>query len=128
VAELDGERLVKSRGFLARDVDYDVMLDRFEHDSLGCYHFRSRRFIGLKVALHRKDFGVWRQWIDERRSVAFEIQNKQRIVCGSNVLLYPIAGPFSSLPYEPKQSLYDDPTDDALENMVRGDQPHREIE
>lgn len=128
VAETDGERIVKSRGFFARDVDYDAMLDRFHADSLGCYHYRSRRFIGLKVALHRTDFDVWRQWIDERRAVSFEVNNKQRRQDGNNVLLFPIAGPYESLPYEPKQSLYDDPSDNALENMVRDDQPHREVD
>lgn len=128
VAEQAGERLVKSRGFFARDVDYDALVEAFERDNEGAYHFKSRRFIGLKVALHRKDFGVWRQWIDERRSIAFEIKNKRAVVDGSNVLLYPPEGPYDSLPYEPKQSLYDDPSDSALENMVRDDQPHREVD
>lgn len=130
VAEKNGEQLVKSRGFFARDVNYPAMVERFYEDPLSAYHFRSRRFIGLKVALHRKDFNVWRQWIDERRSIAFEIQNKQhewdydrRVMS-----LYPIAGPYDSLPYVPKQSLYDDPSDEALENMVRDDQPHREVD
>ncbi len=128
IAERDGERLVKSRGFFARHVDYDAMLERFTTDPLSCYHFKSRRFIGLKVALHRKDFSVWRQWIEERRSISFEIQNKQRVEQDGKVLLYPITGPFSSLAYVPKQSLYDDPSDDELENMVRDDQPHREVD
>lgn len=128
VAEQDGERMVKSRGFFARDVDYDEMLQRFADDPLSCYHFKSRRFIGLKVALHRKDFSVWRQWIEERRSIAFEINNKQRVHQGDKVYLYPIAGPYVSEAYVPKQSLYDDPTDDAMENMVRDDQPHREVD
>lgn len=129
VAEKNGEQLVKSRGFFARDVDYPAMVERFYEDSLSCYHFRSRRFIGLKVALHRTDFGVWRQWIEERRSVAFEIQNKEREeLANGAVILKPIAGPFESLPYVPKQSLYDDPSDDELENIVRDDQPHREVD
>lgn len=128
VAEENGERMVKSRGFFARDVDYDAMLQRFYDDPQSCYHFKSRRFIGLKVALHRKDFGVWRQWIDERRSIAFEIKNKIPRVHEGNVYLYPIKGPFESLPYVPKQSLYDDPSEDMVENMVRDDQPHREVD
>jgi hypothetical protein len=121
-------RFVKSRGFFARDVDYDAMLDQFVTHPLSAYHFTSRRFIGLKVALHRKDFSVWRTWPNERRSIAFEIQNKRRVQDGETVTLYPIAGPYSSLPYVPKQSLYDDPTDESLENMVRDDQPHREVD
>lgn len=129
IAETDGERMVKSRGFFARDVNYDDMLTRFYEDPLSAYHFDSRRFIGLKVALHRTDRSLWRQWVAETRSVAFEIKNKRRLQNDDgSVDLYPIAGPFESLPYVPKQSLYDDPTDDQLENMVRDDQPHREVD
>lgn len=129
VAESDGERVVKSRGFFARDVDYDELVTAFYRDPLGVYHFDSRRFIGLKVALHRKDFSVWRTWPNERRSIAFEIANKVSVTQpDGRVLLYPAAGPYTSLPYVPKQSLYDDPTDAMLENMVRDDQPHREVD
>jgi hypothetical protein len=129
VAEQDGERMVKSRGFFARDVDYDDLVDRFYDDPQSCYHFDSRRFIGLKVALHRTDFGVWRAWKEERRSIAFQIKNKRSVINDDGtVSLYPIIGPYESLPYVPKQSLYDDPSDDQLENMVRDDQPHREVD
>ncbi len=129
VADIDGKRIVKSRGFFARDVDYDQLVAQFYQDPLGTYHFDSRRFIGLKVALHRKDFSVWRTWPNERRSIAFEINNKRRVqLDNGNVELWPIEGPFTSLPYVPKQSLYDDPTDAMLENMVRDDQPHREVD
>lgn len=129
IAESDGQRVVKSRGFFARDVDYDELVTAFYADPLGVYHFDSRRFIGLKVALHRKDFSVWRTWPDERRSIAFEVSNKVSVTQpDGRVLLYPAAGPYTSLPYVPKQSLYDDPTDAMLENMVRDDQPHREVD
>lgn len=129
VAEVDGERIVKSRGFFARDVNYDDLVSQFHKDPRSCYHFDSRRFIGLKVALHRKDFGVWRQWVDERRSIAFEINHKESVIQDDgSVLLYPPVGPYTSLAYVPKQSLYDDPTDDQLENVIRDDQPHREVD
>lgn len=129
LAESESERIVKSRGFFARDVDYDQLLHDFYRDSLGCYHYDSRRFIGLKVALHRKDFSLWRQWVTERRSIAFEVNNKGREEhFDGSVTLYPPSGPYSSLAYTPKQSLYDDPTDDDLDNLVRDDQPHREVD
>lgn len=128
VVDQAGERFTKSRGFFARDVDYDQLLRDFAIDPRGAYHFPSRRFIGLKVALHRKDFSVWRTWPDERRSIAFEVLNKQRKQEGSVTLLYPPNGPYESLPYVPKQSLYDDPSDWDMESMVRDDQPHREVD
>ena len=95
---------------------------------MGVYHYNSRRFIGIKVALHRTDPTVWRKWVDERRTVAFEVNNKIPVTTGGNVELWPISGPFDSLPYVPKQSLYDDPTGEELEHMERDDQPHRDVD
>lgn len=131
VIDSNGERKVKSRGFFARDVDYDQLLIDWDDDHFGAYYYKSRRFIGLKVALHRKDFSVWRTWPDERRSIAFEVNNKISTVAGEHVLLYPPPGPYESLPYVPKQSLYDDPSEPSefdIESMVRDDQPHREVD
>ena len=129
VGDSAGDTFVKSRGFFARDVDYADLIQQFYADKFGSYHYKSRRFIGLKVALHRKDFSVWRTWPNEQRSIAFEVKNKNRVENpDGTVTLLPISGPYDSLPYEPKQSLYDDPTDYTLENMVRDDQPHREVD
>lgn len=127
IVDQDGERFTKSRGFRARDVDYDEMVREFEHDPRGAYYFDSRRFIGLKVALHRKDFSVWRTWPQERRSIAFEVRNKQSEYHDSHVMLYPPRGPYDSLPYVPKQSLYDDPSEETMEHMLQDDQPHMEV-
>lgn len=122
VVKHDGETFTKSRGFLARDVDYPAMLDLFTRDGpQGAYHYQTRRFIGLKVALHRTDFNVWRKWIVETRAVAFENTHK---LAGAGGVLYPPPGPHESLPYTPKQSLWDDPTDTLLESAIADDQPH----
>jgi hypothetical protein len=125
-----GDRpVVKSRGFFAKEVDYDAL--RQAYISRGCdgsYSYDSRRFIGLRVALHRKDFSVWRQWVDERRTISLNPERKRiqpgRPNNGRYRLLYPMVGPVVSVPYTPKDALYDDPTDEDLENMIADDQPH----
>jgi hypothetical protein len=128
VAEANGERMIKSRGFFARDVNYDDLLTDFADDPMSAYRYHSRRFIGLKAALQRTDFAVWRQWVEEHRSVAFQVRNKQRVVEGDKVLLYPTYGRGSSLPYVPKQSLYDVRGIEQTEDMIHDDQPHREVD
>ena len=127
LAEIGNERFVKSRGFAARDVNYDDLLSEFTYDPTSCYHYVSRRFIGLKVALHRKDFSTWRTWVEEKRSISFEIRHKRSEHVNGLTLLYPPSGPYTSIPYEPKMSLHDNPTDADLESMVVDDQPHREV-
>lgn len=131
-----GQEFVKSRGFFAREVDYGALRELWlARGPEGVYHYDSRRFIGLKVALHRKDFGIWRQWITDRRAINLYPQRKRfrdgvpaRVPAGMGGMaqLWPIPGPLTSLPYTPKESLYDDPTDDQLENLILDDQPRME--
>lgn len=123
----DGEReIVKSRGFFAREVNYQDLRETWHRDGTeGVYHYPSRRFIGLRVALHRNRLDLWRTWPTEQRSLILEPQRKRPGQRTNGVLqLEPIPGPHTSVPYTPKQSLYDDPTDSDLENMVADDQPH----
>lgn len=66
----DGERIQKSRGFFAREIDYDKL--RADFDKYGCYasyKYNSRRFIGLGVALAAKDFDIWRTWPLQARRI-----------------------------------------------------------
>jgi hypothetical protein len=123
-----GRRVVKSRGFFQREVDYGELREIWaEQGSDGTYHYDSRRFIGLRVALHRNRLDLWRRWVTERRSVCLEPQRKivpPDQARNPQVALYPVEGGPASVPYKPKQGLYDDPTDPELENMIADDQPH----
>lgn len=125
-----GTPMVKSRGFFASEVDYGELQRLWEtHGPDAVYHYTSRRFIGLRVALHRKDPSVWRQWVEENRTINLHPERKyigDRRHDGM-LQLDPLNGPLESLPYTPKESLYDDPTDEQLENMVADDQPHMEV-
>lgn len=130
----DGHELVKSRGFFAKEVDYGELRAGWERDGYEyVHHYTSRRFIGLKVALARNRLDLWRQWCDERRSITLLPDRKvirsqtERDPATGMVLLFPPDGPLVSRPYTPKQSLYDDPTDAQLENMVADDQPHYDL-
>lgn len=132
-----GDReIVKSRGFFAREISYEQLRETWLQDGAnGVYHYDSRRFLGLRVCLHRNRLDLWRQWVDERRSISLEPARK---IIPSNgrppawhprtnmQLLYPPPVDVQSMPYTPKQSLYDDPQDADLENMIADDQPHYE--
>jgi DNA polymerase type B, organellar and viral len=125
----DGRPLVKSRGFFAKDVDYDQLRQVWREDGPdGVYHYASRRFIGARVALHRNRLDLWRQWVEEQRAITLEPTRKiwtdSGISSSGTVSLFPPPGPIASRPYTPKQSLYDDPQDRDLENMIGDDQPH----
>lgn len=123
--------VIKSRGFFAKEVDYGQLRREYiRRGTDGAFSYDSRRFIGLRVALHRKDFGVWRQWVTERRTISLNPERKSLVGRPRinsryrSIELHPLPGPVTSIPYTPKESLYDDPTDEALENMVLDDQPH----
>lgn len=124
----DGREVTKSRGFFAKEVNYAELRDEWQqHRHEGVYHYRSRRFIGLKVALIRNRLDLWRTWPEDRRSITLEPQRK--IITDATghagmTVCQPLPGPHESLPYTPKQSLYDDPTDEQLEHMMNDDQPH----
>jgi hypothetical protein len=117
---------IKSRGFAARDVDYRELRQVWHDDGPdGVYHYRSRRFIGLRVALARNKLDdIWRTWPIEQRSLTLQASRKLTPDGrGDLVRLGPLPGPYESLPYIPKINLYDDPTDDTLELMIADDQP-----
>lgn len=120
-----GKEVLKSRGFFAREVDYDVLRDGWESEGAEYVHtYKSTRFVGLGTALHRTDFGVWRQWVTESRSLSLSIDRKISVPDGrgGNVLLPP-PGPLQSEPYEPKISLLDAR---ALDTLQGGEQPLRD--
>lgn len=116
-----GKEVLKSRGFFAAEVDYDALREGFEMEGADYqHHYRSRRFMGLGVALARKDFGVWREWREETRSLLLMPERKG--LRGDGVLT-PHPGPLESVPYQPKVALIDQRALDQLQGM---DQPMKE--
>jgi hypothetical protein len=148
-AEDGTEEVCKSRGFFARDVNYDELRRVWGSDGvLGSYSYRSRRFIGARVALARNKPNLWRQWVDETRSIslypdpwrkawteddALEGVVKKRTVKGALlenglVKLFPVDRHIESIPYEPKTALYDLTGDiDEIEAMIGDDQPDYDL-
>lgn len=113
--------ILKSRGFFAAEVDYDVLREGFELEGADyIHHYQSKRFMGLGVSLARKDFGVWRSWRTETRSLLLVPERKG---IRSDGVLTPHPGPLDSEPYEPKVKLIDQR---ALDQMQGMDQPMRE--
>lgn len=69
-ATVDGKPLVKSRGFFAREVDYDALIQGWKDDrEYASYHYTSTRFIGLGTALSRTSMKDWRTWVSENRRI-----------------------------------------------------------
>lgn len=116
------KEILKSRGFFAAEVDYDALREGWETEGADyIHHYDSHRFIGLGVALMRKDFSVWRKWKDERRALILAPERKQ---LGEGGLLMPYPGPLDSEPYVPKISLIEGRALDQLQGM---DQPLKEM-
>lgn len=116
-----GREVLKSRGFFAAEVDYDTLREGFESEGAEyVHHYKSRRFMGLGVSLARKDFGVWREWREETRSLLLMPERKG--LRGDGVLT-PHPGPLESDPYQPKVRLIDQRALDQLQGM---DQPMKE--
>lgn len=116
-----GKETLKSRGFFAAEVDYDTLREGFEAEGADyVHHYKSRRFMGLGVSLSRKDFGVWRTWREETRSLLLMPERKGLREDG---VLTPHPGPLESDPYEPKVRLIDQRALDQLQGM---DQPMKE--
>lgn len=109
------QEILKSRGFFAQEVDYDELREGWETEGANyIHHYDSTRFIGLGVALMRKDFGVWRQWVTERRAL---ILNPERKQLGDNGILTPYPGPLESEPYVPKLTLIEGRALDQAQGM-----------
>jgi hypothetical protein len=117
--------LLKSRGFFAREVDYDELRAGFETEGAEYVHrYDSTRFVGLGSALALTDFGLWRRWVTAPRSLSLAPERKVATSDGNGGnLLYPCDGPLTSEPYAPKMSLLDARALDFTQGM---EQPMRE--
>lgn len=113
--------VMKSRGFFAKEVDYDELRAAWERDGAdGTYTYQSKRFNGLGTTLHRRRLDLWRTWTTEARTLHLMPQRKHPLPDGS---MQPIDGPISSEVYEPKISLTDAR---LLDNIQGGEQPLRD--
>lgn len=67
----DGERIAKSRGFFAREIDFEALTSGWrEKGSLYVAEYPSRRFVGLGASLARSDMSLWRTWHESSRSLS----------------------------------------------------------
>lgn len=102
----DGKEVVKSRGFFAREVDYDELAAGWRSEGIGyIHHYESTRFVGLGSSLHRGRLELWRRWVTERRTLALAPQRKQ---IGKNGIS-PWPRHVDSQPYTPKGDLFETP-------------------
>lgn len=105
-ASPDGREVVKSRGFFAREVDYDALAQGYRAEGINyVHHYQSTRFVGLGSALHRGRMELWRAWCTERRTLTLHPQRKRIDPDG----ISPWPGHVDSEPYTPKGDLFDTP-------------------
>lgn len=78
----NGEYVARSRGFFAKEIDFDVIRKGYE-DVGPTYvgEYESRRFVGLGSALARNDFAVWRTWAESERKLS--LYPNRKFVSGS---------------------------------------------
>jgi len=108
----------KSRGFFASEIDYGELEEGWEREGPDhVHHYQSTRFHGLGASLTRKEFGVWREWRTEPRSIVLWPERK---IYGEGGKLLPFPGKLTSEPYRPKITLVEAK---ALESMEGLDQP-----
>lgn len=70
-ARSDGKDIKRSRGFFAKDIDFDALAKGF-HDMGPDYigHYKSTRFHGLGTSLMSRDMDKWRTWITAERKLS----------------------------------------------------------
>jgi hypothetical protein len=119
-----GNELLRSRGFFARDIDYQQLRNGFDEYGANYVHtYDSTRFIGLGVALQRNDPNQWRTWREEKRQISL-LPTRRVLHSSANGMqpsLMPPSGPMLSEPYVPKGGAIP-PPEDHLQGM---DQPLR---
>jgi hypothetical protein len=112
----DGVVLKRSRGFFAKEIDFDgaaMGYDLQGADYIG--HYSSTRFQGLGTALMAKDMGRWREWVTADRKLTLMPSMKRvedpdaRPIRHLPPTLPDDAVP--SLPYTPKRGHSDDEAD-----------------
>lgn len=108
---LDGERYHKSRGFYGKEVDW-VKLEEAILAGKN-YSYESRRFLGLGVALQRKDLrGLWRTWetVPDRKINARI--DRRDLIDGE---LHPISEFLVSQPFVPSDGSMDVELDEMMD-------------
>jgi DNA polymerase family B len=66
----DGFGINKTRGHILSDLHYEQILQGWlDYGPNFEYNYTSRRFVGMGLANHLNDFGMWCQWIDFPRTL-----------------------------------------------------------
>lgn len=123
----DGIEIKKSRGFFAKEIDFDALRAGYNKD--GCNHighYSSTRFIGAGTALMAKDLSGWRVWKEADRKLSLYPSTKIVKDTDARPILHlpPTLGDptIPSDPYVPKFKGY---LDDEIDYTQAKEQPLR---
>jgi hypothetical protein len=119
-----GREVIRSTGFFAGDIDYRQLYEAWQDDGTDMVHrYTSRRFIGLGISLQRENLRLWREWLNEPRSLHAHPRRKdpEYDAATGGYILHPVArAPGPSEPYVKKERLLDSRDQDNEQGM---DQP-----
>lgn len=104
------DRYRKTRGFMSRAVDHDV-LEREILAGRG-YKYADTRFIGAGAALSRKDMSLWRTWLTDPDRKIFAPMDRREYRDGA---YWPVRDVLISEPYRPKGKYFDDNLDEMYD-------------
>lgn len=121
----DGTEIRKSRGFFAREIDFDQLEEGFlERGPYFVGNYSSTRFVGLGTALMAKDMGHWRTWQEKPRKLTLHPSVKRVFDSDSRPVVHlpPILPDpvLPSSPYSPKGGGY---LEDEKEYLQGKEQP-----
>lgn len=121
-----GQEVVKSSGFFQHELDYQELVDGWHREGVDyVHHYRSRRFIGLGVAIARRHPDIWREWLAEDRRIIMHPARKDPELVAGAYQLHPVArAPGDSEPYNRGERLIDSR---ELDNEMGNDQKMREV-
>lgn len=123
----DGSYYARSRGFFAREIDFEALAMGYDQDSF--YHiatYESTRFVGLLSALHTNSLDSWRTWRTSPRRLSLYPNRKFPKGHSPTLHLPPTLEVESSEPYVPKGGTSVFPSDiDPLEHLQGTEQPLR---
>lgn len=126
-ATKDGVEIRKSRGFFAKEIDFDAL--RMGYREMGdsyIGHYTSTRFIGLGTGLMAKTLDKWRTWETKERKLVLHPSSKRVADPDARpVVHFPPVLPDHfppSAPYKPKRGGY---TEDEEDYTQGKEQPLR---
>lgn len=124
----EGKRIARSRGFEAKDIDFEVLREGYaEHGSNYIGHYFSTRFIGLGAALMLREMDSWRTWVTAERRLSLypSVKRPTQTPLGGLTLHLPPVLPDPVIGSQPYRAKLAGHLDNELDYVQSMEQPLR---